>query len=280
MGYGGNCFLGDPDSEELWTNIIDQIPDEVFLNPDIKILNVACGYGTESMVIVRRMRKLGFEDDYINNRIYVLDKAIWATNRMMLHGRFKNVIRADFLTWETDMKFDIVVGNPPFGKNANLAMKFLNHAKNFSDEIYMILPKTMRKISYVNRIDRHLHLIQDHDNPDSSFGGGIITCWQHWRVESEKRAIHERFTTHRDFKFVDKSEANVFVGRVGNGPCAKVKTENFLHYKADHYFLRVANDEVTEKLKRLYPLLRRAACETVGMPCLSKHDLIKIYIEN
>ena len=114
MGYGGNCFLGDPDSEELWTEIIDQIPDEVFLNPDIKILNVACGYGTESKVIVRRMRKLGFDNDYINNRIYVLDKAIWATNRMMLHGRFKNVIRADFLTWETDMKFDIVVGNPPF----------------------------------------------------------------------------------------------------------------------------------------------------------------------
>jgi hypothetical protein len=161
MGYGGNCFLGDPDSEELWTEIIDKIPDEVFLNPDIKILNVACGYGTESKVIVRRMRKLGFDNDYINNRIYVLDKAIWATNRMMLHGRFKNVIRADFLTWETDMKFDIVVGNPPYqastaaikcknNKQGGFWWAFLTKAVELSSEnttIAMIVPTSIFSIS-------------------------------------------------------------------------------------------------------------------------------------
>ena len=103
-----------PDSEELWTEIIDQIPDDVLLKPDIKILNVACGYGTEANVIIKRMRNLGLSDDHINNSIYVLDRTIWATNRIRILGGFNNVIRADFLTWETDMKFDIVVGNPPY----------------------------------------------------------------------------------------------------------------------------------------------------------------------
>jgi SAM-dependent methyltransferase len=176
MGYGGNCFLGDPDSIDLWTEIIDKIPDEVFLNPDIKILNVACGYGTESMVIVRRMRKLGFEDDYINNRIYVLDKAIWATNRMMLRGRFKNVIRADFLTWETDMKFDIVVGNPPYNRSrkvrnigAPLWVNFLDKSNDVvadNGHMLFIIPAT-----WMNRSERGAwKYIQPNDlvyvNPD------------------------------------------------------------------------------------------------------------------
>ena len=114
MSWKHMGIFDKPDGEELWTEIIYKIPDEVFLKPDVKILNVACGYGTEANVIIKRMRKLGFNDEYINNCIYVLDRTIWATNRIRILGNFKNVIRADFLTWETDMKFDIVVGNPPY----------------------------------------------------------------------------------------------------------------------------------------------------------------------
>jgi SAM-dependent methyltransferase len=181
MGYGGNCFLGDPDSEELWTEIIDKIPDEVFLNPDIKILNVACGYGTESKVIVRRMRKLGFDNDYINNRIYVLDKAIWATNRMMLHGRFKNVIRADFLTWETDMKFDIVVGNPPYLKNTHL--DFLLKCLQIADIVCLIHPSgwTYRGNSSIEKEVRRelkgrLKQLTFMDG-NELFGKGLFSCY-------------------------------------------------------------------------------------------------------
>jgi hypothetical protein len=106
-------ILGAPDSTELWTSIISHVPDDVLLRPGVKILNVACGHGTEADLLVQRMRALGISSDDINNSIYVLDKYNVFMNRMRRYG-YKNAITADFLTWNTDMKFDVVIGNPPF----------------------------------------------------------------------------------------------------------------------------------------------------------------------
>ncbi|PKP64930.1 MAG: hypothetical protein CVT85_08760 [Alphaproteobacteria bacterium HGW-Alphaproteobacteria-7] len=53
----------------------------------------------------------------------------------------RDFVRSDFLTWSPEAKQgNIVIGNPPFGYRAWLALAFVNHAAKFADHIGMILP--------------------------------------------------------------------------------------------------------------------------------------------
>ena len=106
-------ILGKPDSVEVWEQIISSIPDETFLKKDLKILNVACGHCTEADIIVKRMQALGRTAADIKDSIYLLDKYSVFTKDALRKG-YTNVIQADIIEWDTDMKFDVVVGNPPY----------------------------------------------------------------------------------------------------------------------------------------------------------------------
>ena len=106
--------LGKADSIVMWRGIISNIPDSVLLKPNVRILCVACGHGTTAIVLAKRMLALGISKEAVNDSLYLLDKYIVFTNPVKKVYGFKNVITADFLTWKTDMKFDVIVGNPPY----------------------------------------------------------------------------------------------------------------------------------------------------------------------
>jgi len=106
--------LGSPDSPVLWTDILSNVPDSLLLKPDFKALCVACGHCTEAVLIAKRMQSLGIPNERIQDAIWVLDKYPVFTNQARCYG-FKNTITADFLLWEPKgMKFDLVMGNPPY----------------------------------------------------------------------------------------------------------------------------------------------------------------------
>ena len=129
-------ILGVADSAELWTGILSNIPDEVLLRPNVKILNVACGQCTEAIILAKRMIALGKSKQQANDSLWLVDKFGIFTNLAKKNYGFENAITADFLEWETDMKFDVVVGNPPYqddskGKNKRwpLWMRFVDKSK-------------------------------------------------------------------------------------------------------------------------------------------------------
>lgn len=106
--------LGTPDSPILWANIISNVPDSLLLKPDFRCLVVACGHCTEAILLVKRMQSLGIPNSRIQDAIWVLDKYSVFTNQARKYG-FKNIITADFLLWDPKgMKFDLVMGNPPY----------------------------------------------------------------------------------------------------------------------------------------------------------------------
>lgn len=151
-------ILGKSDPKELWTEIVHNIPKEIFLKKDFKILVTACGHGSEAVVIVNHMRSLGLTSQEANKCIFVLDKYKVFTNDMTRKG-FKNVIKADFLTWETDMKFDVVVGNPPFkdprGKNA-IYQHFYNKSYSLVKQdgyVALVTPPTLFPGLFGHKVD-------------------------------------------------------------------------------------------------------------------------------
>jgi methylase of polypeptide subunit release factors len=107
-------ILGNPDSTELWLDIIAEIPDSVLTKPNVRILIVACGHGTEAVLLAKRMMSLGGSAGDINDAIYLIDKYRVFTNHAKLVYGFKNVVTEDFMNWIPNMNFDVIVGNPPF----------------------------------------------------------------------------------------------------------------------------------------------------------------------
>lgn len=175
------------------------------------------------------------------------------------------------------MKFDLLIGNPPYGKNSNLAIKFLNLGARLSSQVRYVLPRTFRKVSVQNKIDARLHLVHDQTVPDHMFPDTIVTCFQVWESRSLPRQLIEKTTHHPDLEFVTPDQATVCVGRVGGGPCGKVFVGGFEHRSVNtHYFIRAA-PSVVSCLQKLSDQFRKAGAQTVGMPSLSKHELIEIY---
>ncbi len=100
-------------------------------------------------------------------------------------------VEHDFLTWKikpNGYRY-AVVGNPPFGYRAWLALAFINHAAKFSDYVGMILPMAFQsdgKGSPKHRVNG-LELVHSENLPQNSFTDAfgkqvkINGLWQVWK---------------------------------------------------------------------------------------------------
>lgn len=153
-------ILGEPDPLELWTDIVSHIPDSLLTKPGVKILNVGSGYCTEADIIAKRMMALGVAKQDVLDSMYLLDKYQVFTHRA-IDKKYTNVIHADFINWETDMKFDVIIGNPPFnrskdstggtGGNSRLYLHFREKALDLLVDnglLSFIAPKNIVKTLY------------------------------------------------------------------------------------------------------------------------------------
>ena len=101
-----------------------------------------------------------------------------------------DLIEHDFLSWQPTQKGKYaIIGNPPFGYRAWLALAFINHAASFSDYVGFILPMAFQsdgKGSPKYRVEG-LRLVHSEPlSPDSftdSYGRAtkINALWQVWQ---------------------------------------------------------------------------------------------------
>jgi len=136
-------ILSQPDPIEVWENLLSFISDEFLRKPNLKILCVAFGQCSEAAVLIKRMKSLNMTTDYIKSCFYLLDNDGFAIINAKRNFGFEpnQVYHTDFLTWRTPvsgMKFDIVLGNPPYdqangAKNNKLWARFSTRALELSN---------------------------------------------------------------------------------------------------------------------------------------------------
>lgn len=118
-----------------------------------------------------------------------------------------DVLKADFLSWVPPREGRIlVIGNPPFGQRAALAVRFIQHAATFADVIAFVLPRSFNKETFQFRVPLQFHLI-DSFQPDLPFRTAsgkatIKTVFQVWERGNNPRQHVRRPTSHPDFAMV------------------------------------------------------------------------------
>lgn len=202
-----------------------------------------------------------------------------------LEPKDKNINKQDFLTLDINFfenKKVITIGNPPFGKKTSLAIKFFNKSAKFSEYIGFILPKTFKKKSVINKLDKNMFLIFENELDKNSFvfkneKYDVPCIFQIWKKENKEREKQQIKNKSDYFLFTTKTEANFAIRRIGS-LAGKVITDYKNYKESSHYFIK-ASDEIKDKINTLYKSLNNVSKNTAGNPSLSKDELINI-LEN
>ena len=130
--------------EELVKEMMDKIPTSVWENPTSTFLDPCMGKGTFLIDILRRLTTIyGYSKEDAMSRIYGYDVRVKYISYLK-RGGFVNVFHKDFLNESIDMKFDVVVGNPPYqsgnNKGNKLWIKFINKSLELSNNLCYVVP--------------------------------------------------------------------------------------------------------------------------------------------
>src|SRR5690606_7316390 len=160
-------------------------------------------------------------------------------------------IKADFLKIQLPTTSRIaVIGNPPFGKNSSMAVRFFNHAAPQVEVIALILPRTFQKNSILKRLDPFFHLLHEEVVQGKAFWfegrrKSVPTVFQIWEKRLEPREQQPMPIEHDDFDFTEPHLAHFAIQRVGQR-AGEVQTA-FKAESKSHYFIK-PNVEGLEKV--------------------------------
>jgi predicted RNA methylase len=172
-----------------------------------------------------------------------------------------------------------IIGNPPFGRQASSAKKFIEKCCLFSNSISFILPKSFKKDSMKKSFEKHYHLIYEMDLLENSFlVNGIETdvpcVFQIWQYKEEIRNEVEK-KLPLNFKFVEKKDTpDISFRRVGVNAGIIMKEINDKSFQS-HYFIKFTNNKpINENIEKL-KLIKFNFNNTVGPKSISKPELIE-----
>ena len=242
--------------------------DEYFTKPEVAIrciFKVIDKYGSDNLFIEPSAGGGSFYENLPNNKI-----------GFDINPKCPDVISEDWFNVDvTDGS--IVIGNPPFGFAASMAVKFFNHAATGAKVIAFILPKTFKKESIQNKLDRFFHLVHSEDLEKHSFlvDGSeydVPCCFQIWEKRSIARGVAS--VVSDVLEFVQRDEAQFCIRRVG-GRAGKL-LDGLNHSASSTYFCRTRYDWVLDVIPTI-----NLDCvnNTAGVRSISKRELVSLILE-
>tara|TARA_X000000950_G_scaffold285442_1_gene391428 strand:- start:6381 stop:7196 length:816 start_codon:yes stop_codon:yes gene_type:complete len=197
----------------------------------------------------------------------------------------EEIEKQDYLTLNTNLANNNIhiIGNPPFGRQSSLALKFIKKSTTFSNSISFILPKSFKKNSLKNKIDLYFHCVCQVELPDNSFtmnnkDYNVPCVFQIWMKKTKKRKLPKKLTP-KHFRFVKKEEDHDISFRRVGVYAGEIDTVTDKKSFQSHYFIKfdegIFTEQLLDKLKNINFL---GSNDTVGPKSISKQELIKEFI--
>jgi hypothetical protein len=195
-----------------------------------------------------------------------------------------DIERADFLHWWPPISASrfVVVSNFPFGKNASLAVKFINHAAQFAEIVASILPRTFEKATTQRRVSARLELVDETSLSADSFvylGApySVPVVFQIWRRSGVPRARVAGPLVHPDFAFLRTPEQADFAFQRVGARAGLVSVEGLARAAQSHYFIAVRNP--TRDVAAILAAIdwNGVKNRTAGNPSIGKAELVAAY---
>jgi hypothetical protein len=180
---------------------------------------------------------------------------------------------------KNDYKNIHIIGNPPFGRQSSIAIKFIKKCCEYAKSISFILPKSFKKNSMQKHFPLHYHLIFEIDLPEKSFLIGeketnVPCVFQIWKYKKKKRKSLKILKPH-NFIFVKKTEnPHISFRRVGIY-AGKIMEDIEDKSIQSHYFIKFTNKlTIKQNIKKINNIVFTNN-NTVGPKSISKQELIK-----
>ncbi len=209
--------------------MLDQLPADVWTSSTTTFLDPAMGGGQFLVEIQRRLRAAGHSDENIAERMYGCETNILRVNYSRNNKKLvsKHLFISDFLSYNWGkMKFDVIVGNPPYQSNESKRIK----------PWFSFLQKSFDLLS-----------------PEGHVGMIVPNSWLN---QNTTMAIECRdLLTNKCLKWVDKNVSQYFP--VGETTCAfVVALDQEPRYQGQKIFEsaeQTVSDQICEKLKQSQP---------------------------
>jgi DNA modification methylase len=207
-------WKADPSKGEVFTpnelvrEMLDKIPTSVWENPESIFLDPCMGKGTFLIEIITRLIDIyGYSQEDAVSRVYGYDTCVKYVNHLK-RGGLVNVFHKDFLSEKLNMKFDVVVGNPPYQENSEKG-KSKGGGKN-----------VMR--GYALFVEKSMECLKENGNL-------FYIIPQGWQVSTH--ALWKLITSKYSLNYIDNNNQKLqdFFGNVGSTFCViNVKNEGYL----------------------------------------------------
>jgi hypothetical protein len=209
------------------------------------------------------------------------------------------ILKQDFFTFEPPpaAKKILVVGNPPFGRVSSLAIQFFNHAAAWASTIAFIVPRTFRRISVQNKLNRGFQLVFDEEVPTEpcSFAPPMMVkcCFQIWErlpTGAPPRPLVQLSTSHADWSFLSFGANDErgqptpptgadFAIRAYGGKCGELVIANLhtLRPKSWHWIQSKIDKALL--MERFRSLDYSLSLDTARQNSIGRGEVVKLYSE-
>lgn len=197
------------------------------------------------------------------------------------------IIKQDYLTFDyselhKEGKIHII-GNPPFGRQSSLAIKFIKKSCEFANTISFILPKSFKKESLKKCFPLNFHLETEYDLPNDSFlvddkSYNVPCVFQIWVKKDTHRLLPIKYVPFK-YQFVKKDvDHDISFRRVGinAGDINRITEQKS---EQSHYFIKFDNVLTDDLFNKLYNINYSCKDNTVGPRSISKQELMKEFNE-